>query len=374
MTALPGGRSDSSAGIGAPPALWRAPLLALGIVALIIATLARLARLGWQLPAAVASMASQHGPLMICGFLGVVISLERAVAISRRWAYLGPLLAALGVIAAIAGIGYAPWLFLAGSLVLLAASLDIVRRQPKLFTIVLALGALCWSAGNASWVSGSSTHELVSWWLAFPILTIAGERLDLSRFMPPSSFAKALFATITLAILVGLFGKGLGWGGMIFGAALVALSLWLLKCDIARRTVRNHALTRFTAVCLLSGYAWLAVGGGVMLAAGGLLPGSPSYDAALHAILLGFVFSMILGHTPIIFPAVLRVPVPYHAYFYVPLAVLHISVLLRLAGDASGRFDWTRAGGMLNALALAAFIVGTVGAVVRGKRLSTRLG
>jgi hypothetical protein len=313
-------------------------------------------------------MSSQHGPLMICGFLGVVISLERAVAIGRRWAYLGPLLAALGVIAAIAGIGYAPWLFLAGSLVLLAASIDIVRRQPALFTFILALGALCWSAGNASWVSGAGTHEVVSWWLAFPILTIAGERLDLSRFMPPSSFAKGLFAVITCSIIVGLLGAGIGWGGTIFGAALVALSLWLLKYDIAHRTVRNRGLTRFTAVCLLSGYAWLAVGGGVMLAASGLLPGSPSYDASLHALLLGFVFSMIFGHAPIIFPAVLRVPVPYHAYFYVPLAVLHVSVLLRLAGDASARFDWTRLGGMLSAVAVAAFLVGTVAAVLRGRR------
>jgi hypothetical protein len=354
-----------------PPALWRAPLLALAIAALIVATFAGLARLGWQLPVAMASISSQHGPLMICGFLGVVISLERAVAIGRRWAYLGPLLAAVGVIAAIAGISFAPWLFLAGSLVLLAASIDIVRRQPALFTFILALGALCWSAGNASWVSGSSAHEIVSWWLAFPILTIAGERLDLSRFMPPSSFAKTLFTVITLAIVVGLLGAGIGWGG-IFGAALVALALWLLRYDIARRTVRNRGLTRFTAVCLLSGYAWLAVGGGVMLAEGGLLPGSPSYDAVLHAIVLGFVFSMIFGHAPIIFPAVLRVPVPYHAYFYVPLALLHISVLLRLAGDASGRFDWTRAGGMLNALALALFIIGTVGAVLRGKRAARR--
>jgi hypothetical protein len=122
------------------------------------------------------------------------------------------------------------------------------------------------------------------------------------------------------------------------------------------------------AVCLLSGYVWLAVGACVVLVAGGLAPGSRAYDAALHAFALGFVFSMVFGHAPIIFPAVLRVAVPYHPYFYIPLALLHISLLVRLAGDTAGNFDWTRAGGLLNAIALAAFVLGTLTAAVRGRR------
>ena len=154
----------------------------------------------------------------------------------------------------------------------------------------------------------------------------------------------------------------------MFAAGLLALALWLGKQDLARRTVRGQGLTRFIAVCLLSGYAWLAVGALVVLGAGGLVPGTPSYDAAVHALALGFVFSMVFGHAPIIFPAVLRVRVPYHPAFYVPLALLHGSLVVRLAGDAAGRFDWTRAGGLLNAVALAAFIVGTMAAVLRGTR------
>jgi len=79
------------------------------------------------------------------------------------------------------------------------------------------------------------------------------------------------------------------------------------------------------------------------------------------------VFSMVFGHAPIIFPAVLRMAVPYHPSFYLPLALLHLSLLLRLAGNVSGQYPWTRIGGVLNALALVAFILGTVVAVVRGK-------
>ncbi len=355
---------------GGLPAPWRVPLLMLGFIALIVGTGAGLARLGWAMPALAVSAVPLHGPLMICAFFGTVISLERAVAIGRGWAYLGPLLAGAGGIAALSGqLGSGAPLLLAASVLLLAASLDVWRRQRALFTFTMALGAACWAAGNALWLAGGTVHASVPWWLAFLVLTIAGERLELSRFLPPSPLAARAFAAL-LAVIVGglLLGTHAPWAMQLFAAGLLALAVWLFKQDIARRTVRGRGLTRFIAVCLLSGYAWLAIGSAVMLAAGGLVPGTPAYDAALHAIALGFVFSMVFGHAPIIFPAVLRMAVPYHPSFYLPLALLHASLALRVAGDAAGWFDALRWGGLLNAVALLAFIAGTASAVVRGRR------
>ncbi len=103
-----------------------------------------------------------------------------------------------------------------------------------------------------------------------------------------------------------------------------------------------------------------------MLLSGGLGFGGAAYDAALHAVLLGFVFSMVFGHAPIILPAVLRVAVPYASYFYAPLALLHASLFIRVAGDWIGLPDWRAWGGALNGLALLAFVLGTIGAVIRG--------
>ena len=363
---------EAAAGPGGLSPLWRVPLLMLGFVGLFIGAGAGLARLGWSMPAVSVAAAALHGPLMICGYFGEVIALERAVAIGRGWAYLGPLLAGLGGASAVLGAAsIAAGFFLAGSLVLLAASVDVWRRQTALFTFTLAVGAACWSVGNALWLAGWTVYDLVPWWLAFLILTIAGERLELSRFLPPSPVATRLFALLLAVIVAGLLGAGSAWGAQVFAAGVLGLAVWLLKQDIARRTVRGQGLTRFIAVCLLSGSVWLALGSAVILAARGLAPGTASYDAALHAIVLGFVFSMVFGHAPLIFPAVLRVAVPYHPTFYLPLALLHGSLALRLAGDATGQFDWVRAGGLLNALALAAFILGTATAVARGKRGQT---
>ncbi|HVO07765.1 MAG TPA: hypothetical protein VMT83_13330 [Burkholderiaceae bacterium] len=351
------------------PAWWRAPLLLLGVVALAAGALAGLARLGYTVPEAVAGAAALHGPLMVCGFFGVVIALERAVAIGRAWAYAAPLLAGLGSAAALHGATeIAPWLYLGGSIVLLLASLDVWRRQREWFTFTIALAAACWSAGVAAWALGAPVHAVVPWWLAFLVLTIAGERLELSRFMPPSPRAQRVFALLLLVAVLAMIAS-LRWPLALrgFGAGLLGLALWLLKQDIARRTVRQRGLTRFIAVCLLSGYFWLAVGGAIIATTGALQPGAPAYDAALHAVLLGFVFAMVFGHAPIIFPAVLRVAVPYHPIFYVPLAVLHGSLLLRLAGDAAGLHAWQRLGGLLAAVALALFIAVTAGAAVRGR-------
>jgi hypothetical protein len=349
---------------------WRAPLLVLAFVSLFLGMAAGLARLGWLLPAPVAELAALHGPLMASGFFGTVISLERAVALSRRWSYSGPLLTGLGAAAGILGVPFAvaPILVSMGSAILLAASVLIYRRQRELFTLTLALGAGCWVLGNLLWLAGRPIYFAVPFWIGFLVLTIAGERLELSRVLPPSAIARRVFVAAILLVLAGIALSAFAWtaGTLLLGGGLLMLSLWLLRQDVARRTVKGRGLPRFIAVCLLTGYVWLALSGFVMLFSGGLGYGGPAYDAVLHAVLLGFVFSMVFGHAPIILPAVLRVAVPYTPYFYLPLALLHISLLIRLIGDSTMLAQWRLWGGALNGIALLAFVLGTIAAVLRG--------
>jgi hypothetical protein len=342
----------------------RAPLMMLGFLGLVAGVGAGLARLGYRMPDFATQASAWHGALMVGAFFGVVIAVERAVAIGRAWAYVGPLLAGAGGAAIIGGHERpGAWLLLAGSLVLVAASVDVVRRQFASFTLTIALGAACWAVGNVHFALGAPVHDVVTWWLAFLILTIAGERLELSRFLQTPVLAKRAFAAIVAVTFAALVGGAGVLAPRVFGAGLVALAAWLFRHDVARRTVLKPGLARFIAVCLLAGYAWLAVGGATLLVAG-LAPGARSYDAIVHALALGFVFSMVFGHAPIILPAVLRVALPYSRWFYAPLVLLHGSLVVRIAGDALTRFDCIRIGGLLNALALAAFIAANVVAVV----------
>jgi hypothetical protein len=81
-------------------------------------------------------------------------------------------------------------------------------------------------------------------------------------------------------------------------------------------------------------------------------------------VFLGFVFSMIFGHAPVIFPAVLGVKIPFRRVFYVHLVVLHVGLVLRVVGDAAGSSAAARDGALVSALAMALFFVVTVGSAV----------
>ncbi len=345
-----------------PPAA-RLPLLFLGMLALVVGVLAGLARFAVEVPAVAAAQAGTHGALMITAFLGTVIGLERAVALAgsgRNWPYLAPLCAGAGGIALLLGLPTAgsQTLFAVSGAILALGSGLLFFRQPAVYLATLALGAATWLGGNLVWLVGGNLLPAVPWWMAFLVLTIAGERLELTRFLPTPPGARRLFVAIVAAqlaaLLLGLFREEAGL--RLFAATLLVLALWLLRYDIARRTVRQTGLTRYIAVCLLAGYAWLALGG-LMGLTGGFAPGHPLRDAALHAVFLGFVFSMIFGHAPIIFPAVVQVQIPYHPAFYLPFALLHASLLARIGGGFAGVASLGRAGAVANAVALLLFIL-----------------
>jgi hypothetical protein len=144
------------------------------------------------------------------------------------------------------------------------------------------------------------------------------------------------------------------------------MTLWLMRNDIVRHTIRQQGLTRYIAAALICGYAWLLVAGIIGLSLPQLNAGS-SYDAFTHAIFLGFVFSMIFGHAPIIFPAITKVKIPYHPSFYLPLFLLQVSLLLRLSGDFFYIVNLRKAGGILHAITIVLFILVLAASVIRNK-------
>jgi hypothetical protein len=349
----------------------RVPLLALAWAALIGALWGGLLRLGWAWPTPQTSLALLHGPLMVCGFLGTLIGLERAVALDQRWAYAAPGCTALGGLSLLLGapLPVGALLIAFGSAVLVAVFGTLLRRQPALYMAIMTLGALLWLVGNLLWLGGQPIFAVVLWWANFLVLTIAGERLELGRLVRLPRSAHVLFVLVIAALLAGTLDAGVDWanGVRIAGAGYALLALWLLRFDLARRTIRKPGLTRFIAVCLLSGYVWLGIGGVIGFWYGGV-PAGPIYDALLHAIFVGFVIAMIFGHAPIIFPAVLHVPIAFNRSFYAHLVLLHVSLAIRIAGDLGGVFVLRRSGGLLNAVAILLFMALTVTAARRARR------
>ncbi|HSA41266.1 MAG TPA: hypothetical protein P5061_11660, partial [Mycobacterium sp.] len=98
-------------------------------------------------------------------------------------------------------------------------------------------------------------------------------------------------------------------------------------------------------------------------------------DAVVHAVMLGFVMSMIMAHAPVILPAVLRRPLPYTRWLYLPVALLHASLLLRIVvGDGRDIQGAVSTGGVLNIVAIVVFVVIAAGSAVRGARPAQERG
>lgn len=323
--------------------------------------------------------AAVHGPVMVLGFVGTVVALERAVALRRPWGYASPALLGLGGLVSLspAPPAVGRLALLAGSVVLVVVYARLWRRAPALPLVVEQLGALCGTVAAALWLVGVAVPFLTPWFVGFLVLTVLGERLELGavgravRTLTPAArplaaerLAVALAAAYVVVATLALVLPRPGY--VLLGATLTVLVVTVLRGDVALRTVRADGLTRFMAVAMLAGYAWLVVAAGVWLVAGPVWQGR-AYDAALHAVFLGFVLSMIMAHAPVILPAVVRRPLPYRPVLYGPLVLLHASLLVRvLAGDAWGVPVAVQVGGVLNVVALLGFVALAAAGVVVG--------
>ena len=354
-----------------PPVTWRLGFLLLGGIALLAGLDGALLLLGLAAPVDSARLTAVHGPLMVFGFVGTVVVLERAVAVRRGWAYSAPALLGAGGIALISPLPVVVGqvALVAGSVALLAIYGAIWRKQGSVSTAVQVVGALLGLMATVLWLRGIGIPQLAPLLILYLVLTIAGERLELSRISPTVNHrVEQWMLGIGLALAAGTV-VALVWpvaGYPLLGAGMLALVTWLFRHDIATRLVRSVGLPRYMACCLLAGYGWLVVVGGIWLLQGPVYSG-PGYDAMMHAVFLGFVMSMIMAHAPTILPAVLRRPLPYRPVMYLPAALLHASLLARvLLGDAHGLPVLVQWGGVFNIVAVLTFVAIAVVSVVRG--------
>lgn len=359
-----------------PPATRRAALRLLFVLPVLASLVAGVAgglvRAGAAWPDAAAGAwlgpaVANHAFLMICTFMGTVIGIERAVAVKHPLAFAGPAASASAGLLALAGSpAAAAWVVVFASAAFVAVNIAVVRRQQAAHTALLLVAAGAWFAGALLHALGLQAGAVVPWWFCFLVLTIAAERLEMTRLMRRRAGAAQALYAICGGMLAGaaLSGVSVRWGGEVYGLSLLALAVWLTCFDIARRTVHAQGLSRYMAICLLLGYGWLFVAGAAWAASAF---GLPARDAALHALALGFVFSMMLGHAPVILPAIARVKVQFGWPYYVPLALLHGSLLLRLAASPLD-LRALAAGATGNALAIAVFAATVAGSAMAWRR------
>lgn len=345
---------------------WRVALIALAGVSLLTGLNAGLLRLGVWAPVASERLSDLHGPVMVLGFMGTLISLERAQAMRHPVAYLGPALFGVGSLSLIVGAPPAlgKLLVLDGALAFLGLTVALWRRAPLGLVAAQSLAALFTVLFAGLWLV-TELAPLLPLLAAFLVITIAAERAELAQLTMGRRAVPTLLALGGLMTAGAVLSLGLpDLGGRVVGLACLIIALWLLRDDVGRRLIRTDRLRRYNAAALLTGNIWLAVAGVVWLAVG--QPASAgAYDAVIHATFLGFGMAMIMAHAPIIFPAVIGRPLPYGAAMWGPLLLLNVGMVLRLSGGLAGVPPLYRTGGMITVLAVLSFALTVIVAVVR---------
>jgi hypothetical protein len=351
-----------------------APMMFVAAACLLLGLWAGLARIGWDLPEADASLMLRHGGLMVVGFVATVIAVERAVAVRSLPAFAAPALSAAAGVTLIAGLSgdLPPALATAAAFAYSLNVATLLQRHRQAPMAVSLAGGVSLAIAGLVWLDGAGFRQVVPWWMAFVVLTIAAERLEIIRFQRFTVASVLTGGALLVLVLAGtavtLWDVGAGSG--LMGIAFVGVPLWFVQRDIARRTVRTDGLARFAAVGVLAAYAWLAVSG-VMLVAWRLEPGL-HYDAVVHSFFIGFVFTAIIAHEPIIAPAVTGLPFAYTPLLYLPLLLLDGALLTRLAADLGEWPDVRRWSGMVQAVAISLFLALSVASIALGRMSAAR--
>ena len=382
-----------------PPFPWPRMILLMGAALALLAGLdAALVRLGALAPVSSTDLGAIHGILMVYGFLGTAICLERAVALNSRWAYLSPATSALAGIAAIVISqsravanfiatlplpaylsrilpGYQSQrmlpavLWTLSMITLIMIYRHVWRKRQASYAVLIQLVASCVGlCGILLWMRGLEVALIMPWWLFFLVLTIIGERLELARLAFNEATEKrvlvwvgALVISLALTLIVPIVAYPL------LGISLAALAIDMGYHDVALKTIRIPGIPRLSAVAMLAGYGWTMLPAALWITTPPTFSGY-GYDAIVHALTVGFAVSMVIAHAPVIIPSVIRREVPYHLAMWVPLILFHLSLLIRfLSGAREAALPW-RFGGTLGVCAFLLFVVTTASVTIANTR------
>jgi hypothetical protein len=229
--------------------------------------------------------------------------------------------------------------------------------------MLMLVGAGCLIVGNSMLIHLRFYPAAFPWWMGFLLFTITAERLELSKFLPVSMKMKYLLLGFMFLFLVGLIVPFHGLGKYISAISMICIALWMFRHDVIRIGIKKEGLTRFSSVALLMANTWLIMNGLFLF----VLPDNAySYDILVHSFFIGYAFTMIFAHGPIILPGVLGITSkPYHPVLYGWIFLVQGSLLLRLVADVLLHAEWRRISGVLMAAGILLYFASLVVLVIR---------
>lgn len=338
-------------------AQYRIPFMLLALVNLLAGLAAGLVRMGYQF--LFNTLAPAHGAIMVGGFLGTLIALEKIIPLKNKFLLIIPLLSSGSLLLFFFGLSQEAVLCITtASFCLTGVFLYYFFRHRNIqYTLMLA-GGICWSIGNVLLYSKNFYPACFPMWLAFILFIIVGERIELMKFLPVTNRDRLILFVLVLIYIISTLFQFHGTGNIIAGISLVGISTWLLKYDVIAVGISKSHLTKYVAIALMCGYTSLLVCGIFLII---IRESMLAYDTIVHTFFLGFAFSMIFAHGPIILPGVLGIAVkPFHKIFYLFLFLLQVSWLIRAYADGALNFQLRQISGALSVIAILGYFISLI--------------
>jgi hypothetical protein len=330
------------------------PIVVMAMFCLLSGLWSGLTRIGWDV--AVLPLTAHHGAIMVGGFLGTLIALEKIIPLKRKLLYSIPVLNALSVVFFFTDqprIGI--YALIISSAALLLVFLYFFPPRRSIICVLMSLGAICWLIGNILLLTKRFYPLAFPWWTAFALFIIVAERLEIMTALPVRDTDKKVFIGILLSFVVGAFCSFHGAGNVTCGIILVGISLWLLGNDLIGIDIKKDNMPKYVAIGLLTGYIALLFTGIFFFV---LSDRWLNYDVIVHTFFIGFVFSMIFAHGPMILPGIMGISAnPFHKILYVWLALLQVSWLVRIFADFALEMETRKISGLLSAAAILGYFV-----------------
>jgi hypothetical protein len=295
----------------------------------------------------IVSAGMNHGLFMVGSFLGTLISIERAMVMKRNtWLFI-PFLTGTSILPFLLGFtDLGLILLITGSLGLGIIMHIQTLKHPEFHSAMLYAGAASWFIGNLLAFQTGLIAAGSTWWIGFLLFTIVGERLELSQFLPVPAWSKLALKVLLILFAFGLIIPFHTWGNELMGLASLLIAIWLLVFDMAKVAARKKDQFRYIGIGLRVGYVWLGIHGLILM---GMETHSFFYDLLLHTFFLGFTFSMIWAHAPIIFPTIFGIrETPYHPVLWVTWTLFQVSLAGRILFSLLEEYELRKAFGVAN--------------------------
>ena len=278
-----------------------------------------------------------HGHLMIGGFLATLIMFERMVALRIHFLIWVPYSYALTAIFLHTGwwpLRVVHFAALAGWLWHCRKAIQVFHNKEKPLVESVAYLTLSLALNYPGGLPASPTVSLAA--LSFPVAAIAVERLELSlQFQRKGS--RAILWGLILWCILWISSVWTAFPPLnLMGFLTLLLFVGITCFDTALRRspqLLTGGLHSFLRVALYVAYGWLLLSSLAMIL-WNRLEGAIAKDLVFHLIGLGFIFSMILAHAPIILASTLG-KLPPLKPAWVPFVLFQAMTVLRAVGDLS---------------------------------------